>query len=123
MALNIDGQTIHSAFNIKKTIHIHVPLGKKIIMDLRLRHKHLQLLIIDEIIEFVKVFFFSGSLNQIMRNGEPTSKFGNICVMAIGNLYQLPPAFGNILYKQNPGQIVTNWQQFHLLETYYASKE
>ena len=117
-AFNIHGQTIHSAFNIRKTSHKYVPLGEKAITDLRLKHEHLQLLIIDEIsmVDKNMLNFISGRLNQIMRIRDPTATFGNICVLGVGDFYQLPPVFGSMLYKHNPGIIVNNWEQFQIWE-------
>lgn len=66
-ALNINGQTIHSAFALKKNMKTqYQPLGENDLNTLRARLSNIQLLIIDEISMVSKTVlsYISGRLNQ-----------------------------------------------------------
>ena len=108
---NISGQTIHSALNIRKTSNKYTALGEKAITDLRIKHEYLQPLIIDEVsmVDKNMLNYISGRLDQIKRCHSPFSSFGGISVLAVGDFCQIPPVFGQMLYKQISTQIVDYW--------------
>ena len=117
-AFNINGQTIHSALNIRKTSKKYTALGEKAITDLRVKLEHIQCIIIDEIsmVDKNMLNYVSGRLDQIKRCSSLNSLFGGISVLAVGDFCQVPPVFGQMLYKNCHENIVDYWGQFKVWE-------
>ncbi len=92
-AFNIFGQTICSALTIPgKASREYSPLGEEHLNPLRLKYRHLQLVIIDEIsmVSTTQLDYVHGRLQQI-KGTSGTSYFGNVSILAVGDFYQLPP--------------------------------
>ena len=89
-AFNIDGITLHSAFMLQSNDdqHISVDWEKRSAMHIKLNN--LALCIIDEISMVGSPTFkhVSETLKKIKRN---TNDWGGICMLAVGDFYQLPP--------------------------------
>ena len=88
-AFQIGGSTIHSTFLLHDNYKSNLSWEKRSKMQLKL--EHMMLSITDEIsMEGFKQF---QSMNQIMcaLKGTTDGKWGDICVLAVGDLYQLPP--------------------------------
>ena len=100
-AFNIDGQTIHSAFNISKFSGDF--LSEDAANTLRSKLHDLQLLIIDEVsmVSTKLLNTIHCRLQQIKRPSQPNSVFGNISVLAVGDFYQIPPISGKSLVSVN----------------------
>lgn len=87
-ALNIGGQTIHSFFRIAPG-----PIDFEKIKPLkhRIAYKALKTLIIDEI-SMVRADLLDAIDHMLRANGpNPNEPFGGVQVVAIGDLFQLPP--------------------------------
>ncbi|HEY1037079.1 MAG TPA: AAA family ATPase [Candidatus Paceibacterota bacterium] len=89
-ALNVKGQTIHSFFKFKIGISeqdIHVTSNK----ELATLYKKLDLLVIDEV-SMVRADLFDCIEKFLRLNGPtPGQAFGGVQIVAIGDLFQLPP--------------------------------
>ena len=88
-AFQIGGSTIHSAFLLHDNFKSKPSWEKRSQMQLKL--EHMMLSITDEI-SMVGFKQFQ-SMNQTMctLKGTTDGNWGDICVLAVGNLYQLPP--------------------------------
>ena len=100
-AFNIKGQTIHSALCINALSKKYIPLKEELLAPLRSKLDHLQLLIVDEIsmVNLNLFHFISGRLDQIKRTPSPAITFGNISVILVGDLFQIPPVMGQEIFK------------------------
>ena len=92
-AFNVDGYTLHSSFNLlltesKKDDYIR--LSNEQLSTMRSKLGNLALLIIDEIsmVGSNHLLTIHRRLAEIMNSDEP---FGGVSVLAVGDLYQLPP--------------------------------
>ena len=88
-AFQIGGSTIHSAFLLYDNYKSKPSWEKRSKMQLKL--KHMMLSITDEIsmVGFKQV----QSMNQTMctLKGTTEGNWGDICVLAVGDIYELPP--------------------------------
>ena len=94
-AFQIGGSTIHSAF-LLHNFKSKPSWEKRTQMQLKL--EHMMLSITDEI-SMVGFKQFQ-SINQTMciLKGTNDGNWGDICVLAVGDLYQLPPVSQNPIY-------------------------
>ena len=112
-AFNINGQTIHLAFNINKFSGDF--LSEDAANTLRSRLQELQLLIIDEV-SMVSTNLLKKihcRLQQIKRPSKPNSIFGNISVLAVSDFYQIPPIDGKSLVSVNKS-LTDLWSTFKI---------
>ncbi|XP_058495553.1 ATP-dependent DNA helicase PIF1-like [Solea solea] len=96
-AYNLNAATIHHTFSIGVDIHLpYTPLGEEKINSLRTKFSDLQMLIIEEIsmVNHNLLAYIHGRLCQMKQSG-------NICVIAVGDFYQLPPVKGKPLYVED----------------------
>ena len=97
-AYQIGGSTIDSTFLLYDKGKSKPSWEKRTIMQVKLQH--VVLLITDEIsmVGFKKFL----DMNRTMCNikGTHDAEWGNICVLAVGDLYQLPPVGQSPIYKQ-----------------------
>ncbi len=99
-AYHLNAATIHNTFSIGKDVRLpYTPLGEERLNSLRAKFSDLQILIIDEIsmVDHNLLAYIHGRLRQIKQTGD-FSPFGNVCVLAVGDFYQLPPVKGKSLY-------------------------
>ncbi|XP_072041446.1 uncharacterized protein [Amphiura filiformis] len=92
-AFNIYGQTICTGLKIPpKGSHHYTPLAEESVNTLRMKYRHLQLVIIDEIsmVSVPQFDYIHGRLQQI-KGSSDTTYFGNVSIPAVGDFYQLPP--------------------------------
>ncbi|XP_072048518.1 uncharacterized protein [Amphiura filiformis] len=92
-AFNIYGQTICTGLKIPpKGSHHYTPLAEESVNTLRMKYRHLQLVIIDEIsmVSVPQFDYIHGRLQQI-KGSSDTTYFGNVSILAVGDFYQLPP--------------------------------
>ena len=119
-AYNIGGSTIHSALSINDRSKGVLSHERQCMMQVKL--EHLMLLITDEI-SMVGFEFFQ-RMNQVVTciKGSSGANWGNICVLTVGDLFQLPPVASAPVY-MSPRNIKTlndlapnGWDQFKLHE-------
>jgi DNA replication protein DnaC len=101
-AVNIGGQTIHSALSMttshlgtKSTSYMSSIFQSE---EIQIQMKKHSVLLIDEIsmVSAELLSFISRTFGRLHSNGRP---FGNICVVAFGDLLQLPPVVGQQVFK------------------------
>ena len=95
-AHNINGITVHSAFmlNDRKTTHsTYCGLGADTLNTLQLHLEQLMVVIIDEIsmIGAETLYKIHMRLQEIKGLSYSNTRFGNVTIIAVGDLYQLPP--------------------------------
>ena len=119
-AFQIGGSTIHSAFLLHDNYKSKPSWEKRSKMQIKL--EHMMLSITDEI--SMVGFKQSQSMNQIMctLKGTTDGNWGDICVHAVGDLYQLPPVALSPIY-MSPQTVHTlndiapnGWEQMQLHE-------
>ena len=102
-AFNVDGMTIHSALLLRTTgSQVNgTPLTFEKLNTLRSRLENLTLLIIDEIsmVGTDMLLNIHRRLNEIKGLCGNDIWFGNVCILAVGDLFQLPPVRQNFIYK------------------------
>ena len=91
-AFNIQGMTVHSAFLFGTSKFSSQPLTQDKLNTLRTKLSNLQLLIIDEVsmVSSNMLHQIHKRLQQLKGKGDDTT-FGDISILAIGDLYQLRP--------------------------------
>ena len=97
-AFNIDGMTLHSAFQLTNE---HITDERKVTMQTRL--SRLQQVTIDEV-SMVGAKHFSWINNRcaMVKNRHPNSQdFGKVNVLAVGDLYQLAPVMQRQVFCRN----------------------
>ena len=111
-AFNINGMTVHSAFALtdrKKTNGEYLPLGADTANTLQTQLEQLHVVIIDEVsmIGANTLTKIHHRLQEIKKLKYADTRFGNVTIIAVGDLYQLPPFKDKKLYatpgtKNNP---------------------
>ena len=97
-AFNIGEMTLHSAF------HLDFDRGETKLSDdkrntLRTKLSALRIVVIDEI-SMVDISLFN-NLNSMLKNITGAMKpFGGVSILALGDLYQLPPVGQSFIFKQ-----------------------
>ncbi|VDI36706.1 Hypothetical predicted protein [Mytilus galloprovincialis] len=117
-AFNIGGTTLHQAFSLSKSLPLpYVYLRDDALNKLRSMLQNLRILIIDEISMVGQrlLVYISERLRQIKQSGN--ASFGNVCVIAVGDFYQLPPVKQKCLYDLRPESSFPLWNSnFSLVE-------
>ncbi|XP_071150816.1 uncharacterized protein [Mytilus edulis] len=117
-AYNIGGTTLHQAFSLPKSLHLpYIYLRDDAINKLRSKLQNLCILIIDEIsmVGQPVLLYISERLRQIKQSRN--ALFGNICVIAVGDFYQLPPVKQKSLYNLKPDSQFPLWSSnFSIVE-------
>ena len=95
-AFNIGGFTIHSVFKIPKNAKaVYEPLSNDSVNTLQAQMSGLKILIIDEVsmVDRKILAYIHGRLKQVkcLRSSDTEHLFGGVCVLAVGDFYQLPP--------------------------------
>ena len=100
-AFNIQGMTLHSALVLGTTNATSKPLAQDKLNTLRTKLSNLQLLIIDEV-----SMVGSNMLLQIhkrlqqLKGANSSCMFGNISILAVGDLFQLQPVCQPYVFAQ-----------------------
>ena len=89
-AFNIQGMTVHSALLLGTSKFTTQPLTQDKLNTLRTKLSNLQLLIIDEVsmVGSNMLLQIHKRLQQLKGKGDDAT-FGNISILAVGDLYQL----------------------------------
>ena len=100
---NINGITIHSAFLLndrKSTNSTYYGLGADTLNTLQLHLKQLMVVIINEIsmIGAETLYKIHMRLQEIKGHSYSNTHFGNVTIIAVGDLYQLPPLKDKNIY-------------------------
>ena len=126
-AFNINGGTLHSLFQL---MNANVPHEKKTIMMCKLRD--LKQVTIDEISMVKKKDFdlINERCAMVRHECAEDLNFGGVAILAVGDLYQLPPVCGIPVYSRghisNPSNFAPLlWDdfQFHELKTVMRQKD
>ena len=119
-AFNIGGSTVHAAFSLHDKSRAKLTYEKRSLMQLKL--EHLMLLITDEI-SMVGFDLFQ-RMNEAVCGikGSANGDWAGICLLAVGDLYQLPPVAASPIY-MNPRKAQTlsdmapnGWEMMQLHE-------
>ncbi|MCG8622459.1 MAG: AAA family ATPase, partial [Proteobacteria bacterium] len=119
-AYNIGGSTIHSALCINDRSKGTMSYERKCMMQMKL--EHLMLLITDEI-SMVGFDFFQ-RMNEVITSikGLTGCNWGGICILTVGDLFQLPPVASTPVYMapRNANSLndlaPNGWEEFMLHE-------
>ncbi len=92
-AFNIDGMTLHSAFSLPIGKKQYLPLSNDKLNTMRSRLSKLKLLIVDEVsmVGADTLYHIHRRLQDIMKAGQDDTCFGDISILAVGDLFQLQP--------------------------------
>ena len=106
-AHNINGITVHSAFMLndrKSSQSMYYGLRADTLNTLQLHLEHLMVIIIDEIsmIGAETLYKIHMRLQEIKGMNYSDTRFGNVTIIAVGDLYQLPPLKDKKIY-DTPG--------------------
>ena len=106
-AYNINGITIHSAFVLndrRKSGTTYYSLGADTLNTLQSQLEQLMVVIIDEIsmVGAETLYKIHMRLQEIKRLQYTNSRFENVTIIAVGDLYQLPPFKDKKIY-DTPG--------------------
>ena len=134
-AFNISGMTIHSAFSLK-TFRFgfnYLPLSQEKLPFLEKQYQNLQLLIIDEIsmVGADTLLHISRRLCEIKNTKSlglnEHNPFGNISVLAVGDLFQLPPVRQNYVFGETKDKMANicgnGWDFFKLFELHEITRQ
>ena len=102
-AFNIDGMTVHSALLLRNTStgNDGAPLTFEKLNTIRSRLENLTLMIIDEVsmVGSDMLLNIHRRLNEIKGIQGNDVWFGNVSILAVGDLYQLPPVKQSCIFK------------------------
>ena len=123
-AFNISGMTIHSTFLIPVAMRLYRSLGADTLNTLRNKLNNVKVVIIDEISMVGANLFYQihRRLEEIKgcRSNASDSTFGDVTMIAVGDLYQLPPVAKAYVF-EHPNDSYAKlqdplWYQFKLAE-------
>ena len=121
-AFNISGMTIHSTFFIPVAMKQYRTIGADTLNTLRNKLNNLKVVIIDEIsmVGSHLLYQIHRRLEEIKGSNSQESTFGDITMIAVGDLYQLPPV-GKAYVFDHPDDSYAKlqdplWYQFQLAE-------
>ena len=121
-AFNISGMTIHSTFLIPINMGQYRKLGADSLNTLRNQLNNLKVVIIDEIsmVGADTLYHIHRRLEEITGHTGQDVTFGNVTIIAVGDLYQLPPVCRNFVF-DHPNDSYAHladplWYEFKLAE-------
>ncbi|XP_078579125.1 uncharacterized protein LOC144863641 isoform X1 [Branchiostoma floridae x Branchiostoma japonicum] len=99
-AFNIGGSTVHHAFHLMRVSKTYQPLSESTLNTLRAQYESLKIVIVDEVsmIDKMLMSYIHGRLSQL-KQSRSSANFGNVSILAVGDMYQIPPVRGQSLYK------------------------
>ena len=113
-ACDLNGNTLHSAFNLPTNGRAILQEGPTL-NSKRREHQFLQILFTDEI-SMTGLFTFD-SLNETLQKIKCDKRdFGGISIIAIGDMFQLPPVKMFFIYSMIHKRINDTWLKFKLHE-------
>ena len=128
-AANIDGMTIHSAFNFNFG-NEYLSLGDKIRDQKRDFLRNLKAVIIDEafVLKADDFYKFDLRMRELMQNTEEA--FGGCSVLLLGDILQLRPVLGRFIFEEPicenyhlPFLIDPLWQKFEVIFLTYNHRQ
>ncbi len=117
-AFNISGETICSSLKVPRRASYHYdPLKEERLNPIRMKYRHVQLVIIDEIsmVSVPQLDYIHGRLQQI-KGTSNTCYFGNVSILAVGDFYQLPPIRATPLCYPRYEVLKDLWHLFKMVE-------
>lgn len=120
-AININGTTINTALAIPQQTSDNLPaMSDQKKTQLRLSFSELKLIIIDEIsmVGNITLLHIHQRLQQVFGTGN-LQLFAGISIIAVGDLYQLPPIRRKLVfqnYKNDTHNLYHPWQVFTMIE-------
>ncbi|XP_078688663.1 uncharacterized protein LOC144920377 isoform X2 [Branchiostoma floridae x Branchiostoma belcheri] len=118
-AFNIGGSTIHHAFHLmcKSNSKDFQDLSESTVNAMRAQYESLKIVIVDEVsmVDKPLMKFIHLRLRQLRQR--PNALFGNVSILAVGDMYQVPPVKGISLYKERDRDISDLWNpNFEVVE-------
>ncbi|KAI8485729.1 hypothetical protein Bbelb_365630 [Branchiostoma belcheri] len=117
-AFNIGGSTIHHAFHLMCKSKDFQDLSESTVNAMRAQYESLKIVIVDEVsmVDKPLMKFIHLRLRQL-RQGRQNALFGNVSILAVGDMYQVPPVKGISLYKERDRDISDLWNpNFEVVE-------
>ncbi|XP_076105470.1 uncharacterized protein LOC143073656 [Mytilus galloprovincialis] len=96
-AYNINGLTIHNAFQIQPNKGLDQSLSCDVLNTLRMKYRNLSLILIDEI-SMVGNKMFSLLERRLKKIKGSNCSFGGVSIIAIGDFFQLQPVFDSWIF-------------------------
>ena len=120
-AYNIDGMPLHGALRFpSKITKTYETLNDDKLNTLRAKLHNLKILVIDEIsMVSPRIFcYIHGRLQQIHNAKRPEDYFGDVSLLAVGDLYQLKPVRANMICLKDKREELAweLWKQFQRME-------
>ncbi|XP_078582369.1 uncharacterized protein LOC144865469 isoform X1 [Branchiostoma floridae x Branchiostoma japonicum] len=99
-AFNIGGSTVHHAFHLMCVTKTYQPLSESTLNTLRAQYESLKIVIVDEVsmVDMKLMSSIHGRLGQLTQS-RSSANFGNVSILAVGDMYQIPPVRGQSLYR------------------------
>ncbi|XP_078596399.1 uncharacterized protein LOC144873191 isoform X1 [Branchiostoma floridae x Branchiostoma japonicum] len=99
-AFNIGGSTVHHAFHLMCVTKTYQPLSESTLNTLRAQYESLKIVIVDEVsmVDMKLMSSIHGRLGQLTQS-RSSAIFGNVSILAVGDMYQIPPVRGQSLYR------------------------
>lgn len=111
-AVNIDGTTVHTAFNISINTKRRLPLRSDVLQTMKCDFLGIKTIIVDEVSMMSSDMLLQVGDRLRVLGQNPTEPFGGMNIIFCGDLRQLPPVNARAVYIRPPNMLQDNmlWQ-------------